>query len=50
MEDLVTELSKTYKNDTGINFIDASNLPVQEKILEILDLLTKLCFFYKKRK
>jgi len=44
MEDLVGKLATTYKGDSGINFIDASNLPVRAKILEILDLLTELLF------
>ncbi|MHC4757674.1 MAG: serine O-acetyltransferase EpsC [Planctomycetota bacterium] len=44
IEDLVNEISKTYKGDSGINFIDVSNLPVRDKILEILELLTELLF------
>jgi serine O-acetyltransferase len=44
IEDLVSEITRTYKGDSGINFIDASNLPVRDKILEILDLLTELLF------
>ncbi|MHC4193315.1 MAG: serine O-acetyltransferase EpsC [Planctomycetota bacterium] len=44
IEDLVGEITKTYKDDSGINFIDASNLPVRERILEVLDLLTELLF------
>jgi hypothetical protein len=38
IESLVGEIAQTYKDDSGINFIDASNLPVRGKILEILDL------------
>jgi len=30
--------------DTGINFIDVSNLPIRRKILEILELLTEVLF------
>ena len=41
---LVGEIARTYQGDSGINFIDASNLPVRDKILEILDLLTELLF------
>jgi serine O-acetyltransferase len=41
---LVDKINKTYRGDTGINFIDASNLPVREKILEILDLLVEVLF------
>jgi len=44
VENLVNEIARTYKDDSGINFIDASNLPVRGKILEILDLLTELLF------
>jgi serine O-acetyltransferase len=41
---LVDEIVKTYQADVGINFIDAMNLPVRDKILEILDLLFELLF------
>lgn len=44
IKELVGEIVDTYKGDSGINFIDASNLPAREKILEILDLLTELLF------
>jgi serine O-acetyltransferase len=44
IESLVAEIVGTYKGDQGINFIDAANLPVRAKILEILDLLTELLF------
>ena len=44
MENLVSEIVHTYKGDTGINFIDVSNLPVRRKILEILDLLMEVLF------
>ena len=44
LENLVGRISRTYKGDSGINFIDASNLPVRGKILEILDLLIELIF------
>ncbi len=43
-KDLVDQIAKTYKGDSGINFIDTSNLPVRDKIVEILDLLTELIF------
>ena len=36
IEKLVGEVAKTYEGDSGINFIDVTNLPVREKILEIL--------------
>jgi serine O-acetyltransferase len=44
IENLVGKIAHTYKGDTGINFIDTSNLPVREKIVEILDLFTELLF------
>ncbi|MHC4646219.1 MAG: serine O-acetyltransferase EpsC [Planctomycetota bacterium] len=44
IESLVREITETYKGDSGINFIDASNLPVRDKILEVLDLLIELLF------
>ena len=37
---MVDEIARTYKNDSGINFIDVSNLPARDKIVDILDLLT----------
>jgi len=43
-EKLAEEIVGTYHDDTGINFIDAKNLPVRDKILEILDLLIELLF------
>lgn len=42
--DLVEKIAHTYKGDSGINFIDASDLPVRDKILEILELITELLF------
>jgi len=44
IEQLVEKITGTYKGDSGINFIDATNLPVRDKILQILDLLTDLLF------
>ena len=44
VKELVEKIVQTYKGDTGINFIDASNLPARDKILEILDLFTELLF------
>ncbi|MGA1979567.1 MAG: serine O-acetyltransferase EpsC [Sedimentisphaerales bacterium] len=44
IESLVGEITRTYKGDSGINFIEASNLPVRDKIVEILDLFTELLF------
>jgi serine O-acetyltransferase len=44
VEKLVDEIVQTYHGDSGINFIDATNLPVRDKILEIMELLTGLLF------
>jgi serine O-acetyltransferase len=44
LEGLVAEIVETYKGDLGINFIDATNLPVRDKILEIIDLLFEVLF------
>lgn len=41
---IVDGIIQTYKGDTGINFIDVLNLPVRDKILEVLDLLTEILF------
>jgi len=30
---LVSDIARTYQDDSGINFIDVSNLPVRDKIL-----------------
>ena len=39
MDRIVHQIAHTYKDDSGINFIDATNLPVRSKIVEILELL-----------
>ena len=44
IKDVVDELIQTYKGDSGINFIDVSNLPVRDKIIEVLELLTEVLF------
>ena len=44
MEKLVGEIAHTYQGDSGINFIDVSNLPARDKILEVLDLLIEVLF------
>ncbi|MGA2093223.1 MAG: serine acetyltransferase [Sedimentisphaerales bacterium] len=44
LEQLVNEIVGTYQQDVGINFIDATNLPVRDKILEVLDLLFEVLF------
>ena len=44
IQELVGEIARTYEGDSGINFIDVSNLPVRDKILEVLDLLMEILF------
>jgi len=44
LETLVGRIAETYKGDSGINFIDAANLPVRGQILDILDLLFEVLF------
>ena len=44
IQNLVEEITRTYEGDSGINFIDTSNLPVHAEIVEILDLLVELLF------
>jgi serine O-acetyltransferase len=44
VESLVGRITQTYHGDSGINFIDASNLPMRDEILAILDLLFELLF------
>jgi len=44
VEQLVGEIAATYEEDIGINLIDAANLPVRDKVIEILGLLTELLF------
>ena len=44
IEELVGEIAATYKGDSGINFIDVSNLPVREKVIDIIDGLIELLF------
>ncbi len=41
---LVDQITETYEGDFGINFIDAANLPVRGKIIEVVDLLFELLF------
>jgi serine O-acetyltransferase len=44
IEKLVGILMDTYEGDSGINFIDASNLPVRGRILTIIDELFEILF------
>ena len=44
IKEVVDEIIQTYKGDSGINFIDVLNLPVRDKIVEVLELLTEVLF------
>jgi serine O-acetyltransferase len=44
IEALVERIAATFQGDYGINFIDASNLPIRGKILDALDLLFEVLF------
>ena len=44
IEKLVGEITHTYQGDSGINFIDVSNLPARDKIQNILDSLIEVLF------
>jgi len=44
VENLVAEIAKTYEGDSGINLYDTTNLPVRDKVIEILELLTEVLF------
>jgi len=44
LEKLASEVVETYSEDHGINFIDVSNLPERDRIIEITDLLLELLF------
>ena len=41
---LVEDIVETYKGDSGINFIDAANLPVRGEILDILESFYEVLF------
>jgi serine O-acetyltransferase len=41
---IVKAVVDTYKEDSGINFIDTKNLPLRDRIREILDLLMEVIF------
>ena len=43
-ERLIEKIVETYQGDSGINFIDVTNLPVRDKILEILHAMLELIF------
>ena len=44
IKNIVKAIVDTYQDDSGINFIDTTNLPFRDRILEILDLLMEVIF------
>ncbi len=44
IDKIVKALLDTYQADSGINFIDTKNLPLRDRILEILELLMEVVF------
>jgi serine O-acetyltransferase len=44
VEKLAGKILDTYTGDSGINFIDTTNLPVRDKIFEVLELLMEILF------
>ncbi|MCX5645035.1 MAG: serine acetyltransferase [Phycisphaerae bacterium] len=44
LDKLVDRITATYKGDVGINFIDAANLPVRGRIIEVLECLFEVLF------
>ncbi len=44
IKDVVRAIVETYQDDAGINFIDTTNLPLRDRILEVLDLLMEVIF------
>jgi len=44
IDKIVKSLIDTYQADSGINFIDTKNLPLRDRIREILDLLMEIIF------
>lgn len=44
LQKLVKKITRTYEGDSGINFIDSSNLPVRSEIWQILESLFEVLF------
>lgn len=42
--ELAERIVETYQDETGINFIDVTNLPVRDKIIENLEMLLEVLF------
>lgn len=43
-EQITKDIVLTYEGDSGINFIDVKNLPIRDKIIEIIQLLLEVLF------
>ncbi|HBR19367.1 MAG: serine acetyltransferase [Planctomycetes bacterium GWC2_45_44] len=41
---IIKDIVETYHGDAGINFIDTKNLPLRDKIIDILELLREVVF------
>jgi len=44
VKNIVKEIVDSYQDEAGINFIDTTNLPLRDRILEILNLLMEVIF------
>ncbi len=44
LELLTAAILESYENDSGTNFIDVKNLPVKDRVLQILEWLTEILF------
>jgi len=44
VKNFVKSIVETYQDESGINFIDTTNLPLRDRILEVLDLLMEVVF------
>ncbi|MCX5633706.1 MAG: serine acetyltransferase [Phycisphaerae bacterium] len=44
VKNIVKAIIDSYQDETGINFIDTTNLPLRDRILEILNLLMEVIF------
>jgi serine O-acetyltransferase len=41
---IIKSVVETYQGDSGANFIDTTNLPLRDRILEILEMLREVVF------
>lgn len=44
VKNIVRAIVDTYRDESGINFIDTTNLPLRDRILEVLNLLMEVIF------